>query len=111
MDIRDIDPRVSRVVDIKTPGSGEVGRNLWENVGDLRQRDQVKFVICDRADFDWMCDVVSRHALDQRCTVWASPSFGQLAARTLAEWVLEAGAPVRFQLQLHKVLWDDEPGR
>lgn len=111
MDIRDVDARVSRVLDIKTPGSGEVDRNLWENLGDLRQRDQVKFVVCDRADFDWMCDVVSRHALDQRCTVWASPSSDQLAARTLADWILEAGAPVRFQMQLHKILWDDEPGR
>jgi 7-carboxy-7-deazaguanine synthase len=111
MDIRGIDRRVSRVLDIKTPGSGEVERNLWENLQDLRPRDQVKFVVCDRPDFEWLCEVVTRHALHQRCTVWASPSFGQLDARLLADWVLESGAPVRFQLQLHKILWNDEPGR
>lgn len=111
MDIRGIDERVSRVLDIKTPGSGEVERNRWENLEDLRSHDQVKFVVCDRRDFDWMCDVVRREGLEGRCEIWASPSYGQLEARTLADWVVASGAPVRFQVQLHKILWDDEPGR
>lgn len=111
IDISDVDPRVSRVVDIKTPGSGEQARNLWENLKLLSGHDQVKFVVCDRADFDWSIDVVRRYDLASTCTVWISPSYGQVDPAELAEWVLGCGEPVRMQLQLHKLIWGDEPGR
>ena len=111
VDISAVDPRVSRVLDIKTPGSGEVARNLWSNIALLTAHDQVKFVICDRADFDWARGIVAEHRLDERCEVLFSPSFGQLPASDLADWIVAERPPVRYQLQLHKILWNDEPGR
>lgn len=111
LDIGGVDPRVSRVVDIKTPGSGEVGRNHWANIPLLTAHDEVKFVICSRADYEWSREVVSEHGLAQRCDVLFSPSFGQVAPRELAQWIVDDRLPVRFQLQLHKILWGDEPGR
>jgi 7-carboxy-7-deazaguanine synthase len=111
IDIADVDPRVSRVVDIKTPGSGEVARNLWSNLPLLTPHDQVKFVICSRADFDWACDVLAEHRLNERCDVLFSPSHAQVSPRDLADWIVEARLPVRFQMQLHKALWGEEPGR
>ena len=109
--VDDVDPRVSRVVDIKTPGSGEVHRNRWENLAVLTADDQVKFVICDRADYDWAVGVLAEHGLASRCEVLFSPSHGQMDAATLADWVVADRLPVRFQVQLHKYLWGDEPGR
>jgi 7-carboxy-7-deazaguanine synthase len=111
IDISEVDPRVSRVLDIKTPGSAEVDRNLWSNLPLLTARDQVKFVLCDRADFDWASAVVAEHRLHERCEVLFSPSATQLPARTLADWIVAEKPPVRFQVQLHKLLWNDEPGR
>lgn len=111
LDIGGVDPRVSRVLDIKTPGSGESARNRWENLPLLTSRDQVKFVVCDRADFEWAREIVREHALPARCDVLFSPSFGQLDGRELADWIVAERLPVRFQLQLHKLLWNDEPGR
>jgi 7-carboxy-7-deazaguanine synthase len=111
IDIAPVDTRVSRVVDLKTPGSGEVARNLWSNLAHLTAHDQVKFVICDRADYDWAVARLREHAIEARCEVLFSPSQGQLAPRELAEWILADRLPVRFQLQLHKILWNDEPGR
>ena len=111
VDISGVDPRVSRVLDIKTPGSAEVDRNLWSNLPLLTAHDQVKFVLCDRADFDWACAVVAEHRLHERCEVLFSPSATQLPARTLADWIVAEKPPVRFQVQLHKLLWNDEPGR
>jgi 7-carboxy-7-deazaguanine synthase len=111
IDISDVDPRVSRVVDIKTPGSGEVARNRWENISLLTAHDQVKFVICSRADYEWARDVVAQHRLPERCDVLFSPSFAQVDARALADWIVADRLPVKFQLQLHKLLWNDEPGR
>lgn len=111
MDIGAVDPRVSRVMDIKTPGSGEVERNLWSNLGALTAHDQVKFVLCSRADFDWACGILQQHRIDQTCEVLFSPSAGQAQPRDLAEWILAERLPVRFQMQLHKLLWNDEPGR
>lgn len=111
LDIAYVDARVSRVVDIKTPGSGEVERNRMENIALLTPHDQVKFVICSREDFDWARDVVSRHALNERCDVLFSPSHGQVSARELADWIVAERLPVRFQTQLHKQLWGEEPGR
>lgn len=111
IDISDVDPRVSRVVDIKTPGSGEVARNLWSNLAQLTPNDQVKFVVCSRADFDWACAVLAEHRIADRCDVLFSPSHAQVSPRELADWIVEASIPVRFQMQLHKALWGEEPGR
>jgi len=111
IDIAPVDPRVSRVLDIKTPGSGEVARNRWDNLPLLNARDQVKFVLCGRADYEWARDVVAAHRLSERCEVLFSPSKSELDARTLADWIVADRLPVRFQMQLHKLLWNDEPGR
>lgn len=111
IDIAPVDPRVSRVLDIKTPGSGEAHRNLWENLPLLTSHDQVKFVICSREDYDWAKQVVAEHRLDGTCDVLFSPSKDQLAPTDLADWIVDDRLPVRFQVQLHKLLWNDEPGR
>lgn len=111
IDIGEVDARVSRVVDIKTPGSGEVARNLWDNLPLLNARDQVKFVICSRADYDWAKDVLAEHRLDERCEVLFSPSYMQVKLRELADWIVADRLPVRFQMQLHKQLWGEEQGR
>lgn len=111
IDISDVDTRVSRVLDIKTPGSMEVARNRWDNLPLLTAHDQIKFVICDRADFEWARDVVAEHRLHERCDVLFSPSFTQVQPRELADWIVADKLPVRYQLQLHKILWNDEPGR
>lgn len=111
MDIGVVDTRVSRVLDIKTPGSGEVARNLWDNLGKLTAHDQVKFVVCSRADYEWAREVLSEHRLADTCEVLFSPSFGQVDATALADWIVADRLPVRFQVQLHKLLWNDEPGR
>jgi len=111
LDIAGVDPRVSRVVDLKTPGSKEMHRNRLENIALLTPRDQVKFVICDRADYVWAKAMVAEHALASRCEVLFSPSQGQQSPTELAEWLLADKLPVRFQLQLHKVLWGDVAGK
>jgi len=111
IDIAEVDPRVSRVLDIKTPASGEVARNRWDNLPLLTAHDQIKFVICDRADYEWSRDVVAEHRLHTRCDVLFSPSKDQLRARDLADWIIADRLPVKFQMQLHKILWGDEPGR
>ena len=106
-----VDARVRRVVDVKTPGSGEVERNLLEQLGALNARDQIKFVICDRADYEWSRALVQQRDLTRGSMVLFSPSYGQLPARQLADWILEDRLPVRLQLQLHKILWGEERGR
>ena len=111
IDVSAVDPRVSRVVDLKTPGSKEMHRNLLSNLPLLTARDQVKFVICDRADYEWARAMLAEHALDSRCEVLFSPSYGQVGARELAEWILADRLPVRFQMQLHKELWGDARGK
>lgn len=111
IDIADVDPRVSRVLDIKTPGSAEVARNRWENLPLLTAHDQVKFVICSREDYEWSRDVFREHRLHERCDVLFSPSKSEVAARDLADWIVADRLPVKFQMQLHKLLWNDEPGR
>ena len=111
IDVADVDPRVNRVVDLKTPGSMEQHRNLMSNLPLLTSRDQVKFVICDRADYDWAKAVMAEHALDSRCEVLFSPSFTQVTPRELAEWIIADRLPVRFQTQLHKQLWGEAQGR
>lgn len=111
LDIRLVDPRVSIVMDLKTPGSGEEQRNRLQNLGHLSAKDQIKFVICDRLDYEWSRDMVRQHQLDGICEVWFSPSFGEVNPAALAEWILQDHLPVRLQLQLHKLLWGNERGR
>lgn len=110
LDVSQVDPRVRKVVDLKAPGSGELKRNRWSNLEHLRPHDQVKFVLADRADYEWAREVLHEHAIDARCQVLFSPVQGSLKPRELAEWILADRLPVRLQLQLHKLLWGDEPG-
>ncbi|MDA9285639.1 7-carboxy-7-deazaguanine synthase QueE [Pseudomonadales bacterium] len=111
LDIAGVDPRVSIVLDLKTPGSAEVSRNLYANLALLANKDQVKFVICDRQDFSWASFKVREYELlDRVGDVLFSPSVGQQDVTELAEWILAERLPVRFQMQLHKILWGDKPG-
>ena len=109
--VDEVDPRVVKVMDIKTPGSKEQSRNRMENLSCLQSKDQIKFVICDEEDYRWARDLINSHDLADKCEVLMSPSYGQMNAAQLAEWILRDNLPVRFQLQLHKILWGDEPGR
>ncbi len=109
--VKDVDQRVTKVMDLKTPGSGEVDRNLLENLEYLLPQDQIKFVICGEQDYQWAMRVIEDYCLTDKCEVLMSPSYGQMNATQLAEWILRDGLAVRFQLQLHKVLWGNEPGR
>jgi 7-carboxy-7-deazaguanine synthase len=111
LDIAAVDARVLRVMDLKTPGSGEQQRNRYENIRHLRPSDQVKFVLLDRGDYEWARDMTERHALPSRCEVLFSPSYSELPPRQLAEWILEDQLPVRMQIQLHKLLWGEVAGR
>lgn len=110
LDIRPIDTRASRVVDIKTPDSGEAGRNRWDNIEALTDHDQLKFVIGSLDDYRWSKQRLAEIELPSGCIVWFSPSHGQITARELADWIVADRLPVRFQLQLHKQLWGDAPG-
>ena len=111
IDISAVDPRVSTILDIKTPGSGEAARNLWQNLDRLDRQDEVKFVLCSEADYEWARDMLETHAIAARCPVLFSPSFHQLPATRLAEWILRDRLPVRMQVQLHKQLWGEAQGR
>jgi len=111
LSLAEVDPRVIKVMDLKTPASGEVNRNLYENIAYLKPSDQIKFVICDRQDYEWARMKLDEFDLPGCVTdILFSPSFGQQDATELAEWVLNDRLPVRFQLQLHKLLWKDAPG-
>ena len=109
--VADVDHRVIKVMDLKTPGSGEVERNLYNNLQHLGGKDQVKFVICNRADYNWSVDILRTHDLSARCAVLFSPSQGEQNATELADWILQDQLPVRMQLQLHKLLWGNIPGK
>ena len=111
LDISGVDERVARIVDIKTPGSGEAEKNRLENLSGLMAHDQTKFVICDRRDYEWARDMLHDMQLNERCEILFSPSHGQLDAALLAGWILEDQLPVRLQIQLHKYLWGDVPGK
>lgn len=111
LDVAQVDERVVKVMDLKTPSSGEVGKNYWDNISYLSSDDEVKFVIANRDDYDWACEQLRQHKLEQRCQVLFSPCQGVLSPRDLADWILEDRLNVRFQLQLHKLIWGDEPGR
>lgn len=109
--IKNIDHRVSRVMDLKTPGSGESDKNLYENIEYLTENDQLKFVICDRRDYEWAVGKLHEYKLAQRCEVLFSPAYQQLPLDDLANWVLSDELPVRVQIQLHKLIWGDQPGK
>ncbi len=112
VDISGVDPRVVKILDIKTPGSGEVSRNLWENIDHCDTKDQIKFVICNRRDYDWAKLKCDEHTLSKKVAdVLFSPSADELGATELADWIIEDRLPVRMQIQLHKYLWGDQPGR
>ena len=111
MSLEGVDPRVIRVVDVKTPASTEEHRNRYDQLETLRPQDLVKFVVCSREDYDWSRTKLRELELDPRCTVLFSPSHEQLPARDLADWILEDRLPVRFQIQLHKYLWGNVPGK
>ena len=111
IDVSQVDARVSRVVDVKTPGSGEEPRNLWSNLPLLTAHDQLKFVLCGRADYEWARAKITEHAMHERCDVILSPSFGQVDPTELAQWMIDDRIPARMQLQLHKLLWGDARGK
>lgn len=111
LDISPVDARVSRIVDLKAPGSGEVARNRWENLERLGPRDELKIIIASREDYDWARARIADHGLPGRCPILLSPAQGQLEPRELAEWIIADGLPVRFQMQLHKLLWGNMQGK
>ena len=111
LDVSKVDPRVSRIVDIKTPGSGEAEKNRWDNLEYLNARDELKFVLCGESDYAWAKDVVTKRRLEAVCPVLFSPVHGALSPTALADWRLRDRLPVRMQVQLHKILWGDIPGR
>lgn len=111
LNVAQVDPRVMKVMDIKTPGSGEHARNRYDNLQYLGAGDQLKFVICNRQDYEWARAQIARHTLTQRCEVLFSPAHDALEAARLAEWILQDRLNVRLQVQLHKYLWGDVPGK
>ncbi len=111
IDIEPVDTRVSVILDVKTPDSGELKNNLWSNLAHLKKADEVKFVLCSRADYDWAKELLLKEALVEKCPVLFSPVYSQLAPADLADWVLADKLPVRMQLQLHKILWGEVPGK
>jgi 7-carboxy-7-deazaguanine synthase len=111
LDVSQVDPRVVKVVDIKTPGSGEVQKNLFINLSYLLPHDQVKFVICNQMDYSWAKDIMQQYELSSKCQVLFSPSYHDQRADELADWIIRDRLPVRFQIQLHKYLWGEAPGR
>lgn len=111
LDVSAVDKRVMKVLDIKTPASGEVEKNLWGNLDHLNKDDEIKFVLCDEADYRWASKILLEKKLTARCEVLFSPAQGQLSPTDLADWILRDRLPVRMQLQLHKILWGNEAGR
>ncbi|KTD33399.1 radical activating enzyme [Legionella nautarum] len=109
-DIAQVDKRVMVVMDLKTPASGECEKNLFSNLEHLKQSDQIKFVLCDREDYDWACKMMHEHRLSERAQILFSPSWNELNPTELADWIVKDKLAVRFQLQLHKILWNDAPG-
>jgi 7-carboxy-7-deazaguanine synthase len=110
LDVAPVDARISKILDIKTPGSGECERNLWSNLGHVTPHDEIKFVVCDENDYLWSRDQLQIRRLDSICPVLFSPVFGRLEPRVLADWIVRDKLPVRMQVQLHKLLWGEKPG-
>lgn len=109
-DIAKVDPRINIIMDLKTPGSGECSQNEWSNLLHLKTNDQIKFVLCSQDDYQWACEKLKEHRLVACAQILFSPSFGQLNPTDLANWIIQDKLPVRFQIQLHKLLWNDAPG-
>ena len=110
MDISEVDQSVSVIMDIKTPGSGESAKNLWSNLKLLKEKDEVKFVLCNREDYEWSRDVITKSISKEKCNILFSPAYNQLNPSELAELILQDNLPVRMQIQMHKVLWGEKPG-
>ena len=111
LSIKDVPEPVVTILDLKTPGSGEVSRNLFENFSELKSTDHIKCVVCDHDDFKWFLSMIQSHDLHECCTLWCSPSYEECSLKSLAQWVLEAPYPLRLQSQLHKSIWGDLPGK
>lgn len=111
LDVAGVDPRVARIMDLKAPDSGELARNMWSNLDVLNPRDEIKIVIASRSDYEWARDVLRERQLDRLCPVLLSPAGGLIEPQSLADWILEDGLSVRFQLQLHKLLWGNMKGK
>jgi len=111
IDTSGVDARVAVILDIKTPGSGEVEKNLWDNLQHLKPKDEVKFVLCSRSDYDWAKQALTERAITSRCSVLFSPVYHQVNPTELAEWILLDKLPVRMQVQLHKILWGEVAGK
>ena len=111
LDVSKVDARVLKVLDIKTPGSGETEKNMWGNLAHLNPHDEIKIVLCDEADYVWARQQLMEHSLDKKCAVLFAPVQGKLSPADLAGWILRDHLPVRMQVQLHKLLWGDERGR
>lgn len=110
LDVSQVDQRVTKIVDLKTPGSKECHRNYYQNIHYLNPKDQVKFIICNREDYDWAKEMISEHQLSDRCDILFSPAYGVISNQELADWIVQDNLPVRFQLQIHKYIWGDVPG-
>ena len=111
LDVSTVDARVSKILDLKTPSSGEMEKNWWPNMSQLNSHDEIKFVVCDKEDYEWVKQVINYHNLTKICGVLLSPAQDQLEAQTLAEWILKDALPVRLQVQLHKLLWGNQRGK
>jgi len=111
MDTSEVDARVAVILDVKTPGSGEMEKNLWANLDHLKPADEVKFVLCNRADYDWAKNILSEHAINRKCSVLFSPVYQDVNPTDLAEWILQDKLPVRMQMQMHKILWGEVAGK
>ncbi|MBA3660881.1 MAG: 7-carboxy-7-deazaguanine synthase QueE [Gammaproteobacteria bacterium] len=111
LDVSVVDPRVIKILDVKTPGSGEVNRNDWNNFNHLLPHDQIKFVICSQEDYQWSKKIIEEFSLQDHCEILFSPSYNEMNAANLADWIVKDRLKVRFQIQLHKYLWGDAPGR
>ena len=111
IDVSNVNSKVKIIMDIKTPESKELDKNNWENINLLKNEDEVKFVICNRNDYEWSKEIMEKYMIYEQCNVLMSPVADLMEPRTLAEWILEDSLPVRFQIQLHKILWDNQPGK
>lgn len=111
IDTTNVDQRVAVILDVKTPGSGEMERNVWTNLEHLKSKDEVKFVLCDREDYEWAKQLLAERGISNRCSVLFSPVYSQVNPTELADWILQDRLPVRMQVQLHKILWGETPGK
>jgi 7-carboxy-7-deazaguanine synthase len=111
IDTTDVDTRVAVILDVKTPGSGEMANNVWSNLEHLKPQDEVKFVLCDRQDYEWAKQILTERGIPDQCSVLFSPVYSQVNPTELADWILQDRLPVRMQVQLHKILWGETPGK